>query len=170
MAATATWQFSLSTAAASVWSDLASGILQFKKANDNNNDLANPLVKPSSGQFDWSWKKGLRLKITGTFSQLQSLLLVLQGANPTGVAWYHKFYTPVAYDALSPILAQAVTGDDSSFTTLSASQAWSNAATITSAQATGWGDWLQMYIRVADSVSPGEMTSQNLVAQYDEIP
>lgn len=170
MAATATWQFSLSTSAVSGWSDLATGILQFKKANDNNNDLANPLVKPPNGQFDWSWKKGLRLRITSTFSQLSALTLVLQGSNPSGVAWYHKFYTPVAYDALSPILAQAASGDDSSFTTILPSQPWSNAATITSAQPTGWGDWLQMYIRVTDSVPPGEMTTQSLVAQYDEIP
>lgn len=81
--------------------DKTSGTIRFKKADDMNPDLNNPLVVPTS-LTEYSYEKWLRMHISaGTFTQVSNLRTYTAGSNPygTGVKLWFKtiatFATPV---------------------------------------------------------------------------
>lgn len=156
MAATLDWQ--ISTAATASWSNVTK--LRYKAANDNNDDNADPLVKPSSGT-NHSFEKATRINVSvGPSSQLSNLRVKLNASMDTGLTMFHGFTAtysqPVGTN--SGIATSALTTSEVS---------WDNSGTKTD---TGqWGDFLYTQIDISTSASGGEITDNQLVAVFDEI-
>ena len=156
MAATLQWQ--ISTAAAATWSTTTK--LRFKSANDNTDDLNDPLVKPTAGT-NYSFEKALRINVSvAPTTQLSNLRVLLSAAPGTGLTMNYGFdatYSqPVGTDS-----AKATT-------TLSTTEiAWANSGNVS---VTGqWGDLLYLQLDVGTGAAGGEITDFNVIARYDEI-
>lgn len=157
MAATLQWEISTAATTPS-WSSFAK--LRFKTANDNTDDLNNPLVKPSSGT-NYSFEKWTRINVTVAPSSQVSNLRLLLSANPDlGITWKYGFTATYA----TPI-GTVSTVATSTLTT--AEVTWQNAGTKTT---TGqWGDLAVHQLHLGTTVAGGEMTAINMIARYDEI-
>jgi hypothetical protein len=164
MVATLQWQNSTGATGSPVWSTITT--LRFKDANNNTDDLNNPLVRPTSGVV-YSYEKALRINISvapsnpGNVSNLR--LAVSRNPIATGVDIFYKFassYTgPLAGDALS-IGTYTQINSTNNIT-------WTGATAQTT---TGqWGQLLYLVARVGASASGGEVASWETIARYDEI-
>lgn len=146
--------------------DKTSGSIRFKNADNSTVDLNNPLVKPSSGQYDYSFEKWLRFNVSGgTYSQITNIRAYSDGANGmgTGVEVYAKAVTSYA----TPAEATATTGYTSLYSYTSGSPLTLGAGPYTS---TGEkADHLVLMCRVADTVSGGLTASETLTLAWDEI-
>lgn len=174
MAATVTWYYTLSqTNVSPTWVALSGGspFVRYKKANNNDEDLLNPLVRPASGN-DYSWKKAKKIVVSaGGYSQLQTLQFAINGTPVTGLEYAYKFESALPADGVGTAVASAsdISGGYQ-IVTLASYATWTNAATLTGGGAQDpWGDFLMTFARVGTSVVAGNYTSHQLSAQYDEI-
>ena len=146
--------------------DKTSGTVRFKNADNATVDLNNPLVKPSSGQYDYSFDKWLRMNVTGgTYSQITNVKAYSDGANGmgTGVEVYAKAVSSYA----TPAEATEITGYTDLFTYTSGSPLSLGAGPFTS---TGEkGDHLVLMCRVTDAVSGGLTNAETVTLGWDEI-
>ena len=146
--------------------DKTSGTVRFKNSDDATVDLNNPLVKPSSGQYDYSFEKWLRMNVTGgTYSQITNVKAYSDGSNGmgTGVEVYAKAVSSYA----TPAEATATTGYTSLFSYTSGSALTLGAGPYTS---TGEkADHLVLMCRVGDTVSGGLTNTETVTIGWDEI-
>ena len=146
--------------------DKTSGTIRFKNADNATVDLNNPLVKPSSPGFDYSFEKWVRLNVTGgTYSQITDIRAYSDGANGmgTGVEVYAKAEGSYA----TPAEATGTGGYTNFFTYTSGSALSLGAGPFTS---TGEkGDHLVMMLRVSEDVAGGLTPSETLTVAWDEI-
>jgi hypothetical protein len=145
--------------------DVTSGTVRFKNADDANVDLNNPMVKPNSGT-DYSFEKWLRFKVTGgSYSQITNIKAYSDGANGlgTGIGLYAKAVTAYA----PPAEATATTGYTDFFSYDSGSP-----LTLGTGPYTGTGekgDHLVMILTVGSTASGGVTPSEVLNISWDEI-
>lgn len=146
--------------------DKTSGTIRFKNADDANVNLSNPLVKPASGQFDYSFEKWLRLNVTGgTYSQITNIGAYSDGNNGMGSGV--ELYAKAVASFSTPAEATATTGYTSFFDYVTGSRLSLGAGPFTG---TGEkGDHLVMMCRVTDAVSGGLTPSETLNIGWDEI-
>lgn len=166
----ATLQWQQSTAASATWSG-SDSFIRFKAANNNTDDLNNPLVRPSAGT-NYSWEKALRIYVaSGTFTQLSSLRVKLSTADiGTGLGGN----VAQAYDFKSaytqPIGTGPMAGREGALGT--SEVAWNNAVNhaIGDGVAVQWNgsDLLYCQLEIGTG-SGGELTSWNTIAVYNEI-
>lgn len=161
MVATLTW-FGTTAAGDSGWATVTA--LRFKNANDLTINTANPLVKPSGGSFDYSYEKKLKISVSGTFTSLQNLRLLLDPADTmdTGTNVYFTFNST---SSAAPVEPSAITN----YVTLSTTPyTWPGASEITATDES-WGDYLYVFMRISDTVAGGLTTTLQMFARYDEI-
>lgn len=146
--------------------DKTGGTVRFKNADNATVDLANPMVKPASGQKDWSFEKWLRANITGgTFTQISNLRAYTDGSSGlgTGINLWGKAVGAYA----TPAEATASTGYVNMFTYTSGAPLSLGAGPFTG---TGEkGDHLVMMVEVLDTVSGGLTSTESLTIEWDEI-
>jgi hypothetical protein len=146
--------------------------VRFKNANNFTVDANNPLVKPTSGDFDRSYEKYLRLRIgsTGPGGEITNLRAYMDGTFATGLTFWFKavgtFSTPVEPSA------------DSGYTQATSSAITSSSPLDLDAINTGpftgtnteIGDFCVCYMKVAnDASAPQNPTaSEVLTFSYDE--
>jgi hypothetical protein len=143
----------------------ASGGIRFKNADNATVDLANPMVKPTSGS-DFSYEKWLRLEVTGgTYSQITNIKAYSDGTNSlgTGVLLWAKAVTSYS----TPAEATATTGYTNFFTYTSGSPLSLGAGPYTS---TGEkGDHLVMMCEVQSTATGGLASGDSVFVGWDEI-
>jgi hypothetical protein len=164
MAATIEWHNS--TAATATYAVVTK--LRFRAANDNPDDLTNPLVKPTAGQTSYSFEKALRIYVAGgTFTQLSTLRVLLSTATiGTGITCYHGFQAQGSYTQPIGTLSTIAT------TLLSTTAInWGGPAGSHTTSPAYWNSAHDLYLqlRLADTVSGGEITDFSVIARYDEI-
>lgn len=159
MVATLQWQNS--TAASATYSTVTK--LRFKAANNNTDDLVNPLIKPTAGT-NYSFEKSCRINVSVAPSTQLSNLRVLLSVHPvqTGFSVYYGFQVLGSYTQPIGTVSSVAT------TELQTSEvSWANSGTFTT---TGmWGDIVIFQVRLATTVSGGESTDFTIIARYDEI-
>lgn len=145
--------------------DKSSGTVRFKNADNATVDLVNPLVKPSSN-YDYSYEKWLRAKVTGgTFSQITSLAAYTDGTNSMGAGVEMFFKAAATYAA--PAEASGTTGYTDAFTYTSAATLDLVAGTVTG---TGnMGSHLVAFVRIGTGVAGGLTTAETLTVSWSEI-
>lgn len=156
--------------------NVASGVLKFKRADNDTDDAADPIPKPTGSEV-FSWRKSCRIKATvapdGNISNLR--FFTDAGSWGTGVTLYgHK--KPVAnYD-------QASSSDNTTKIVDDGGSAVSDAATFTSgspltveagtvlAATTGYGtqDLVELQLGVANTASRGLKGPRVLTYRWDE--
>lgn len=145
--------------------DKTSGSVRLKKADNSTVDLANPLVKPSSGS-DWSFEKWLRLNVTGgTYTQITSIRAYTDGSSGlgTGVNLWAKAEASYA----TPAQGTASTGYANAFTYTSGAPLSLGAGPFTS---TGEkGSHLVLLAEVTSAASGGLTASESITFAWDEI-
>ena len=91
MSATVAWQTTVA-ATDTGWAAPASNKLVYKAANDNTDDLNNPLIKPSGATPYNSYFKPLKIVVGGTYTSLTNLRVLLSAAySPATVQMWYKF-------------------------------------------------------------------------------
>lgn len=176
MVAVLKWQNSTTTNAN--WG-AASGIsvMRFKAANDNVDDLTNPLVRPTSGT-NYSWEKALRILIfnTSTFTELSNLRVKSSTSDigaglGSGVTCYYLFKASYT----QPVLASTTPA-----TTLTTSEVtWTGAgnhnAVTHGTNDVQWGgntppnsNFLYLWLGITPG-NGGSLTNWNTIAVYNEI-
>ncbi|MCA0240203.1 MAG: hypothetical protein LCI02_05030 [Proteobacteria bacterium] len=145
--------------------DKTGGTVRFKNADNSTVDLANPMVKPTSGS-DWSFQKWLRLYIAGgTFTQISNVRAYTDGSSGMG-AGINLWGKAVAAYA-TPIEETASAGYANLFTYTSAAPLSLGAGPFTG---TGEkGDHLVMACEVTAAASGGLTPSETLTIAWDEI-
>lgn len=146
--------------------DKTGGTIRFKNADNSTVDLNNPMVKPSTGQKDWSFEKWLRLNITGgSFSQISNLRAYTDGSSGLGTGI--NIWAKAVGSYATPAEATASTGYANLFTYTSGSPLSLGAGPYTG---TGEkGDHLVMMAEVTDAVAGGLTPSETLTIAWDEI-
>jgi hypothetical protein len=144
--------------------DKTSGTIRFKNADNATVDTADRMIVPTSG-YDYSYEKWLRLQVdTAASVDLANLKFYTDGTNGfgTGVDLYAKAVTSYS----TPAEATATTGYASAFTYTSAAPLSLGAGPYTG---TGEkGDHAVLMLRVADTASPGTLSSETLTFAFDE--
>lgn len=168
MSATVAWQTTVA-ATDTGWAAPASNKLVYKAANDNTDDLNNPLIKPSGATPYNSYFKPLKIVVGGTYTSLTNLRVLLSAAySPATVQMWYKF----SASYIDPTASQPP-ASTTGYTQMSTSPAnWTggdgpigpNAATDP------WGQFLYAFIRLVDNtVTAQQYTGTNIIARYDEI-
>lgn len=156
--------------------DKTAGYIRFKKADDANVDLLNPLVVPTSG-FELSYEKWLRMYISvvpGT--QIDNLRMYTDGSNTYGTG-IKLFAAPIAAYA-TPVIP--VTTNDppqhagttfvDAFTHTSGSPRDMdnlNAGPFTSIG--DMGNYLILVMQIATTASQGVKSAESLTFAWDEV-
>lgn len=149
---------------AATFTDKSSGTVRFKNADNATVDLANPLVKPSSG-FDYSFEKYLRLNVSGgTFTQITNANAYTDGTSGMG-AGVEVFVKTGTY--VAPVEATGTAGFVSAFSYTSGSPLALNVGTVVGTGQTG--DHIIAFCRIGTGVSGGIVTSETLTVSWDEI-
>lgn len=145
--------------------DKTAGQVRFKKADNSTVDLANPLVKPTSGS-DWSFEKWLRLNVTGgSYTQITNIRAYSDGANGLGAGINVWARVVTAY--ATPATPANSTGLSNFFTATSGSPLTLGAGPFTS---TGEkGDHLVLSCEVTDAASGGLTPTETVTVAWDEI-
>jgi hypothetical protein len=149
--------------------DKTGGTIRFKNADDANVDLNNPLVKPSSGQFDRSFEKWLRMNISvAPAGQITAPKVYMTGSAETGQTLYMRTTNPGAYT--QPAEAASDAGYTDAFTFTSGSPKAMDVANAGPFTGTGdKGDYLVMMMKIADNIAaPGTLAAKTLTLQWDE--
>jgi hypothetical protein len=144
--------------------DKTSGTIRFKNADNSTVDTADRMIVPTSG-YDYSYEKWLRLQVDVAASvDIANVKFYTDGANGfgTGVTLWAKAVT--AYS--TPAEATATTNYLDAFTYTSAAPLSLGAGPYTG---TGEkGDHAVLMLRVADTASPGTLSSETLTFAFDE--
>lgn len=144
-----------------------SGAVRFKNADDANVDLNNPMVIPSAGS-DYSYVKWLRLRIgaTGPSSQITNIKFYTDGTNNfgTGVNLWAKANATYG----GPTEPTATTGYTDAFTYTSAAPLSLGAGPYSGTNV-DIGDFVELFLEVQATASPGTLTAETLTFSYDEI-
>lgn len=141
------------------------GTIRFKHADDATVDLANPMVKPASGQFDRSFIKHLGLDCSvAPGSQITNGKFYV-GAPASGQTIYALRSASYAQQA-----ADATSGNDGTY---AANPAVGSPVTFLDSVFTGTGkigDYVRAYVKLADSIAaPGVLPGVTATFTYDEI-
>lgn len=150
--------------------------VRYKHADNATVDTANPLVKPSSGNFDRSYIKSLRLRCTtAAGAQASNVKAYTDGTSGfgTGITLYAKAtststYTQATADATG-------TGEGSTwmdfFGYTSGSSLSLGAGPYTLADATPFANYLETYMKLADTVTAPQnpTSSETFTFGWDEV-
>lgn len=181
MAATIEWQ--VSDASVAIFTDLTGGaVLRFKNANNNVNDLNNPLVRPTSGT-NYSFEKALRINVqaAGGAVELSSLRVKLSVASPGasgpgGVEQAYNFqsaYTqPQQYSGGTGGIGGAMPGREGTLNT--SETTWTSAVNHNlSADGAGntivWNSSENLYCQLEVAPGSGGTISWQTIAVYNEV-
>jgi hypothetical protein len=144
--------------------DKTSGTIRFKNADNATVDTADRMIVPASG-YDYSYEKWLRLQVDVAPSvDIANVKFYTDGTNGfgTGVTLWAKAVSSYS----TPAEATATTGYADAFTYTSAAPLSLGAGPYTG---TGEkGDHAVLMLRVADTASPGTLTSETLTFAFDE--
>ena len=159
------------TSVAGTRTDKTSGTVRFKKADDANVDINNPLVKPSAGN-DRSYEKWLRARIgsTGPIGQITNLQLYSSGSLGSGAVVYARTTNPGVY-ATPVIPANDTAGTDlSTFVTgARKSLGVTNAAPYTGTNV-DFGDFAVLWATIDNTIAAPQnpTTTMTVTMSYDE--
>lgn len=149
--------------------DKTSGTVRFKKADDANVDVSNPLVKPSGGNFDRSFQKWLRLNVSvAPAGNITNPKFYMSGSAETGQTLYIATTNPGTYS--TPVQETADTGYTDAFTYTSGSPKALDVANAGPYTGTGdKADYIKMMMKIADTIAaPGTLPSKTMTFQWDE--
>ena len=144
--------------------DKTSGSIRFKNADDSTVDSNNRMIVPPSG-YDYSYEKWLRLQVDVAASvDITNVRFYSDGGNGfgTGVTLWAKAVSSYS----TPAEATATTNYADAFTYTSAAPLSLGAGPYTG---TGEkGDHCVLMMRVADTASPGTLSTETLTFAFDE--
>lgn len=147
--------------------DVTSGTVRFKNADDANVDANNPMVIPGSGT-DWSYEKWLRLTADSAPSvNITNVKFYMDGTNDfgAGVNLYAKTVAGTSY--ATPVEGTGTAGFASAFTYTAGSPLTVGAGTYTG---TGqFADHVVMQMSVGTNASQGALAAETATFSYDEI-
>ena len=146
--------------------DKTGGTIRFKNADNSAVDLNDPLVKPTSGQKDWSFEKWLILNITGgTFSQISNIRAYTDGTSGLGTGINIWAKSEASYT--TPVQLTASTGYSNLFGYTAGSPLSLGAGPFTGTGEKGLH--LVLGAEVLDTVSGGLTSTETLTLEWDEI-
>jgi hypothetical protein len=168
----------------------AGGVLKYKRAPDNRDDLNDPLIRPlatgGAPSFEYSYEKVLRPYVAGgTFTQMTSLrvrstaMIIQQGGGDAHVSLHYRWAANGPGMGQDPQLVDSLTAfhslgyQDSLIIDNSPSgMSWSNAGVHGTVSGTGvpWNgaDWIFSTMRVSDGVG-GPLEEFDLVLLWSEV-
>lgn len=149
--------------------NVASGTLQFKQADNSTVDANNPIPVPGAGT-NYSFIKQLRWYVggTGPSNTINNLKFFTDGANGFGTGVSLTAKTSASYTNPVTQGTGQLAGTTDVFTYTSGSP-----LSVTGSIASGnlnqaFGDYVQLQMAVASTASQGTTPSETLTFQYDE--
>ena len=144
--------------------DKTGGTVRLKKADNSTVDLANPLVKPSSGS-DWSFQKWLIMNFAGSYTQATNGRFYADGSSGLGTGV--NLWARAAASYATPVQETSNTGYANAFTYTSVSPLSLGAGPVT-----GTGqkfDHVVLAGEVLNTASGGLTSSEAISFAWDEI-
>jgi hypothetical protein len=146
--------------------DVASGTLRFKLADNDVQNTVNPIVRPGGAGFLYSWIKQLRLFASVTpVTTISNIKFFMTGAAPTGVDVMVK--TSASYTDPTAQAATALAGTVSGFT-YTADAPLSVAGTLTNPSTGQIGSFVQAQLRCDQTGTPAIVGTGAFWFRWDE--
>lgn len=150
-----------------------SGTVRFQNADSAAVGLSNPLVKPSPGNYDYSWHVYLRLEVTvAPAGSITNPAFYMSGAAVAGSQIYAYTTDPAAYPVGGPVQATvgdvALSTDAFTYTSVAPKSLTDNGTGPWTTTGPA-GDFLLLWMRIDSTVAaPGTLASKTATFQWDE--
>lgn len=149
--------------------DKTSGTVRLRANDSDAVDNANPLVKPTTGNFTRSYEKWLRLRIgaTGPTGDIQNVQFYTSGSPGGGATVYVRTTNPTSYSTPAVPADDTAGTDATTFVTGARKACGAGPYTGTN---TDFGDFIVLWMTLDDSVTAPQNPSPtlNLFVSYDE--